>query len=202
KKVVKTEIEASNIMVVHGEIFIHDNNLPRLFQNCMQNKETITVLTFPKIKELEQDRKKSSNIIYFDDSMHVVEQNHENKIETQYDYFELPVYFCPQISFLDILFKTNNERVAKKLRESSKYANQVYSLPLERGYFVRQMESEEDFLDISTFLKIIQNNFELYSVDELAWRRGLITSERLQETANVFKNTKYGIYLNSLVNKK
>ena len=73
----------------------------------------------------------------------------------------------------------------------------------------RQLNSKESLtptviLKASQFVETIQSlqGFYVSCIEEIAWRRGFITSEQLKEIGEELKMTDYGQYLLNLVNRK
>ena len=63
-----------------------------------------------------------------------------------------------------------------------------------------EVDNWENVQEASTFIKIVQDKcgMNIYCIEEVAWRRGLITLEQLREHGENYRNVEYGEYILSL----
>lgn len=74
-------------------------------------------------------------------------------------------------------------------------------LPLGRGMAWLDTGTPEGMLKAAEYVETIQTRQGLYisCIEEIAWRRGFLSDERLRETGEVLKKTDYGQYLLKLL---
>lgn len=199
----------SNMMVVFGKSFIYGVDQTRFFQRAMAHKDRITILSLPKKREFEENNIMDSNIhgirdnvsLSFDGSRRLVSSDSEEKIHTQYDYYEIPVLFCPKDKLPNLYTSTQDDMFAINL---SKCRNeQLYTEILDRGFVEMPIENRDQVLDVSGFIRLVQKacGMEIYCLEEIAWRRGMISLNKLKEFGLKKQDTNYGKYILSLTKR-
>jgi len=75
---------------------------------------------------------------------------------------------------------------------------------LGRGFAWLDTGTHESLHDAAAFVRTIQNvqNLQVACLEEIAWRNGWLTSERLRELAEPMKKNEYGQHLLRLINKE
>ena len=183
----------SNAMIVFGRSLIYGVDQTRFFQRALTNKDRMTILAMPQKANL------CSNRIIFDENKKVVNSNDGEPIRTQYDYCHIPVLFCPKKNIFDIAFDAD---VSLYL---STYAakNELYAEILDRGFVEIPIDTWDDVHEASTFVKIVQKvcGMNIYCIEEVAWRRGMINKEQLRSLGKQKSDTEYGRYILSLCEK-
>lgn len=181
-----------NVMVVAGRTIIYGVDQTRFFQKAMFRRDRITILSLPK------KRIGHSSRIYFDADKKIVSADDEDHLVTQYDYHQIPVIFCPNevigeaVQCSGACFDSVMEALEK---------NKIYTAFLDRGFVEIAVDTWDDVTDASVFVKFIQNacGMQIYCIEEIAWRRGLIGSESLRKCAAEKGGTDYGEYISSLL---
>jgi glucose-1-phosphate thymidylyltransferase len=104
------------------------------------------------------------------------------------------VVFCPK-SLLEAVVK--NIADGSIVDDSVMMDRYLYTEVLDRGFVEIRMDSWEAVLSVSGFVKIVEQacGMNLYCLEEIAWRRGLITTEQLGELARKKDNKDHGNYL-------
>lgn len=119
-------------------------------------------------------------------------------------------YAIPGLYFYD----NSVIKISKKIKPSQRGEIEITSVNKEylkrgklnvvlmgRGMTWLDTGTPEGMLQASEFVQTIQERqgFYVSCLEEIAWRRGFITSEQLLELGNELKNTEYGKYLISLI---
>lgn len=73
-----------------------------------------------------------------------------------------------------------------------------------RGFAWLDTGTHESLSEASNFVEVLEKRqgLKISCLEEIAWRNGWISDERLLEIAETMKNNEYGQYLNLLVNSK
>lgn len=183
------EYRHSNYMVVFGRSIIYGVDQTRFFQRAMMHLDRVTVLSLPRgMREAQQG-------LTFDENMKIIEKNHQNQVTTQYHYYSVPVLFCPceQLASMKKSKQFSFQMIA--------HLPDVYTEVLDRGYVEFSVDTWEAVSDAAHFTRIVQNacGMQIYCLEEIAWRRGMITTEELRVFGNEQKGTDRGKYLLNLI---
>ena len=181
--------EHFNYMVVLGNSIIYGVDQTRFFQRAMVHSDRFTILSLPK------GMRGDNQGVSFDVEKRIVEDGHENQVNTQYNYYYLPIFFCTSKHFL------STGGVDQPLTGIFDRINDIYTEVLDRGYVELPINTWEDVSEASSFIRTIQKacGMEVYCLEEIAWRRGLINTEQLKELAERQKNSPRGKYILSLL---
>lgn len=179
-------LELSNYGVMFGCNIFYGIDQTRLFQRAMAHTDRITTLSLPRVIC------NGNNGLNIDSNRKIIGEDGEDKVETQYNNCDIPVFFCSaeklkSIGGIDCL---NDVRDIES----------VYTEIAPRGFVVFPINTWEDVVNASSFVKVVQNTsgMEIYSLEEIAWRRGMITRERLKEIG-LHEDNPHGEYLLSLI---
>ena len=176
-----------NLMIVFGKSIIYGVDMTRFLQKAMADKSRITLLTLPK------GTKGASSYIRFDTNKKIVPEDHDDQMKTQYNYCDMPVLFCPRAQFARAF---SGQRETGDL--SALFRNQdVYIEALDRGFVEINIQSWDDVAEASSFVQIVQRHcgMVIYCLEEVAWRRGLLSFEALTAAGERKKETYYGKYM-------
>lgn len=179
-----------NLMVLFGRSFIYGVDMTRFLQKAMSNKDRITVMALPR------GVKDSSTIVRFDANKKIVPSEHNDQLKTQYNYCDIPLFFCPKTVFLREYCPSED-----KYDVSWVFHNQdVYIEALDRGFVEIRIEQWDDVAEAASFIKVLQNHCGMifYCIEEVAWRRGYIAHEQLMKLADLHADEKYSKYIKSL----
>lgn len=179
-----------NIMMVYGRCLLYGVDQTRFFQKAMINRERFTMLVLPK------KIGKYGNRLSIDQDKKVIDSNSDESLRTQYDFSEIPIVFFPA-SMLDNVAEAEN---IKEYIEEYITKNDMYVQVLDRGFVDIEIDNWDNVQEASTFIKIIQDRCGMivYCLEEVAWRRGMITLEQLKKFEEKYKGTEYGKYISSL----
>lgn len=185
----------SNVMVIFGMTFIYGVDQTRFFQKAMLDKSKTTVLSLPQKKVDSPAR------VYYDSDKRVVTSEDGEKLQTQYDYYQIPIIFCPAHVICSMELEEKNER------ESISYTrigDEVYTVTLDRGFVEIPLNTWDDVIDASSFVRIVQKacGMQIYCIEEIAWRRGLISHEDFIQFGKQKKDTSCGKYILEIAEAK
>lgn len=176
----------TNFMVVFDRHFLYGVDQTKFFQRAMQKKNRLTVLSLPKQKKNKQ--------LFYDSERKLVASDSAEKVYTAYNYGGIPILFCPK-SALDGLLTEKNGRMALDLGAHD--TKGFYTETLDRGYVDMPMNTWDEIADVSDFVRIVEKacGMELYCIEEIAWRRGLIDASALRAMGEAKANSPYGQYI-------
>lgn len=185
----------SNVMVIFGMTFIYGVDQTRFFQKAMLDKSKTTVLSLPK-KKIDSPAR-----IYYDSDKRVVTSEDGEKLRTQYDYYQIPIVFCPAHVICSMRFEGNTENESIPY---TKISDEVYTVTLDRGFVEIPLNTWDDVMDASSFVKIAQKacGMQIYCIEEIAWRRGMISHEEFIRLGEKQINTQYGKYILEIAEAK
>lgn len=210
EKLLDPDMEYNNLMIVYGRDLIYGVDQTRFFQRAMVRKDHATILSLPKKiwdKPCERDEPwdESSYLLAqetlsFDESRKLVSFDSEEKIYTQYDYYKLPIMFCPKKKVSVFVHSALNETF--HLDIVNEIDEPLYTEVLDRGFVDLKIDTIDQALEAAQFVKLVQKScgMEIYCLEEIAWRRGIISLEKIKEFGMRKKDTVYGRYLLNLAN--
>ena len=178
----------TNFMIVYGRTFIYGVDQTRFFQKAMVERDRLTVLSLPKGNRISRQK------LCFDNDKKIICEADTEELNTQYDYYEIPVVFCPKSLLEGVVQNIADGSIVDDSVMMDRY---LYTEVLDRGFVEIRMDSWEAVLSVSGFVKIVEQacGMNLYCLEEIAWRRGLITTEQLGELARKKDNKDHGNYL-------
>ena len=79
----------------------------------------------------------------------------------------------------------------------------LYMQPLGRGFAWLDTGTHESLFDAARFVEVVESRqgVQIAALEEIAWRKGWISSERLRELAEPMRASAYGEYLLKLANR-
>ena len=181
------DFNAKNYMIVFGRSFIYGVDQTRFFQRAMADRSRLTVLTLP--------RKNGKNNINFDASKKIVGDS-EDRISTQYQYSDIPILFSPK----ELLGEVVGMLSSGKGIDFRYKPILLYAEILDRGYVEMPLDTWESIADASQLIRIIEKTcgMKVYSLEEIAWRRGMISDDQLKLFGEGKKDPGFKSYLLSL----
>lgn len=190
------KIKCNNLMVVYGRSFIYGVDQTRFFQKAMVHKDRLTILSLPKKPGVSSIG--AVNSICFNDNMEIVPSESNEKVNTQYDYYAIPVLFCPRNVLDKIVCNSNKGDV--KIDLTLCKDKKLYTEILDRGYVEVSIDTPETVNDVSNFVRLVQKacGMNIYCIEEIAWRRGMINLEQLEKFGREKVDTDYGKYILNL----
>lgn len=182
-----------NVMLVHGRCILYGVDQTRFFQKAMVDREHLIMMALPK--------KMDKTSISVDVNKRVINggEDASNKLRTQYDFSELPILFFPT-SLLPYIAEAPsiNEYIEEK-----KQLESIFIETLDRGFVEIEIDDWNNVQEASTFMKIVQDKcgMNVYCLEEVAWRRGMISLKKLKELGEKKAGTEYGEYVLGLYNR-
>ena len=187
---VDTHLSCDNAMAVFGRCFVYGVDMTRFFQRAMINRDRMTILSLPK--KMNGDKPP----IRFDDNRKIVNEE-EEMLQTQYDYYEIPILFCSR----DVLREVccGDPRTGGVLNMSAPAVQDVplYTEVLDRGYVEIAIDTPDALADVTGYVRTVQkaSGMTIYCIEEIAWRRGMISLEELIAFGRRKADTDYGRYI-------
>ena len=186
-------IKDKTVMMVYGRCLLYGVDQTRFFQRAMMERSRFTMLVLPK--------KISQNSITVDEDKRIVnaQEKSKNKLRTQYDFSEIPIAFFPAEMISDIANANSLVEFIEELKDKEK----VFVEMLDRGYVEIEIDNWDDVQEASTFLRIVQEKcgMNVYCLEEVAWRRGMISLDKLKRLGEKKRHTEYGEYILELYDR-
>ena len=134
-----------------------------------------------------------------DENKKVVNSDSDEPLRTQYDFSDIPILFFPASLLPHMAAETD---IATFI---SRYASEheVYVQMLDRGFVEIEVDNWTNVQEAASFMKIVQDKcgMNVYCIEEVAWRRGLISAAQLRKLGERQAETEYGKYIISLCNR-
>ena len=161
-------------VVVFDRFFVYGVDQTRFLKKAMINRNRFSLLALPKIDETV-DR-----ILFDENRKNVIDDSEQ--IKTQYDYSDIPIAFCPKETIKGI---QNRDDFIELIRQNKK-TDSLYFEILDRGFVGIGLSDWDDVAEASSFVRTVEKacGMKLYSIEEIAWRRGLITNNQLISLVN------------------
>lgn len=176
-----------NIMMVYGRCILYGVDQTRFFQKAMVNRHRFTMMVLPKKLSRQSSR------IVIDQNKKVINSNADEPLKTQYDFSDIPILFFPENLLLSM---AEEQDIATFI---SRYAtnHDLYVHMLDRGFVEIEVDDWSNVQEASTFMKIVQDKcgMNVYCIEEVAWRRGVISLEQLERLGRKHEGTEYGDYI-------
>lgn len=181
---------SGNIMMVYGRCILYGVDQTRFFQKAMLNRNQVTMMVLPK-KTTHQTRH-----FVIDHNKRVVHSGSGEPVKTQYDFSDIPILFFPAAVLNDMAREVDIPTFI------SNYASDqnMYVQTLDRGFVEIEVDDWNSVQEASVFIKIVQDKcgMNVYCLEEVAWRRGLVSLKQLKKLGESKADTEYGEYVLSL----
>lgn len=118
-----------------------------------------------------------------------------------YDGKSVPIFFCNNDLWRRTTVKLDDINDVRDLSQILNSEDGIAIRKMGRGIIGLPINTYDEAIDAAEFVRLIQKTQSQYisCVEEIAWRRGLIDDEQLQETARCITDKKYKAYLISLI---
>lgn len=189
-------IGKDSVCLILGDNVFYGQNMTKILQKAMENEGEATIFGY-QVKD-----PRAFGVVEFDENKKVIsiEEKPANPKSN---------YAVPGLYFYD----NRVVEIAKNVKPSARGEIEITSVNnaylemgelnvvlLGRGMAWVDTGSPEGMLKASEFVKTVQESqgFYVSCIEEIAWRRGFITSEQLMKIGEGLKMTDYGQYLISL----
>lgn len=189
-----------SVCLILGDNVFYGQDMTRMLRKAMENKVGATIFGYP-VKDA-----RSFGVVEFDKNHKVVsiEEKPENPKSN---------YAVPGLYFYD----NRVVEIAKNVKPSARGEIEITAVNnaylesgelnvtlLGRGMAWLDTGTPANMLKAAEFVEAVQDRqgFYVSCIEEIAWRRGFITTEQLKEIGNELKMTDYGQYLLSIAGEK
>ena len=187
-----------SVCLVLGDNVFYARGFTKILQDAMSNNKGATIFGYP-VKD-----PRAFGVVEFDDERNVVsiEEKPQNPKSN---------YAVPGLYFYD----NRVVEIAKNVKPSARGEIEITAVNnaylelgelkvklFDRGVAWLDTGSPSGMLQASQFVQTVQSVQGLYvsCIEEIAWRRGFITTDELRAIGEELKMTEYGEYLLSLTN--
>ncbi len=185
-----------SVCLILGDNVFYGKDMTRILQSAMGNKDGATIFGYP-VKD-----PRSFGVVEFDEHRNVIsiEEKPQNPKSN---------YAVPGLYFYD----NRVVEIAKNIKPSARGEIEITSVNnayldmgklkvqlMGRGMAWLDTGTPEGMLKAAQFVETVQTlqGFFVSCIEEIAWRRGFITTEQLRELGESLKMTDYGQYLLSI----
>ncbi len=189
-------IGKDNVCLILGDNVFYGQDLTTIMQECMKRESGATIFGFP-VKD-----PRNFGVVEFDEDEKVV--SIEEKPEHPKSSYAVPgLYF----------YDNKVVEIAKNVKPSARgeieitainneylRRGELYVTLMGRGMTWLDTGTPEGMLQASEFVQTIQERqgFYISCIEEIAWRRGFISTEQLMKLGKELDKTEYGQYLIAL----
>ena len=186
-------IGTDSVCLILGDNVFFGQDMTRMLRRAMENKTGATIFGYP-VKDA-----RSFGVVEFDKDMNVVSIEEKPKHPKSN-------YAVPGLYFYD----NRVVEIAKKVKPSARGEIEITAINraylemgelkvtlLGRGMAWLDTGTPSNMLKAAEFVEAVQDRqgFYVSCIEEIAWRRGFITTEQLKLLGNEQKMTEYGQYL-------
>jgi len=193
----KEFINGDNVCLILGDNVFFGQDLTRILQRALARKEGATIFGYP-VKD-----PRAFGVVEFDSKKRVI--SIEEKPEKPKSSYAVPGLYFYDSRVCDIAAEVKPS--ARGEIEITSVNNAYLELGLlnvelmGRGMAWLDTGTPQGLLQAAEYVEAVQSRqgFYIACLEEIAWRRGLITKEQLKAVGMSLKMTEYGQYILSLV---
>ena len=185
-----------SVCLILGDNVFYGKDMTRILQSAMANKDGATIFGYP-VKD-----PRSFGVVEFDENSNVI--SIEEKPQNPKSNYAVPgLYF----------YNNHVIEIAKNVKPSARGEIEITSVNnaylsmgklkvqlMGRGMAWLDTGTPEGMLKAAQFVETVQTlqGFYVSCIEEIAWRRGFITTEQLKDLGESLKMTAYGQYILSI----
>lgn len=192
----KDFIGKDSVCLILGDNVFYGSSMTSIIRQAMSDNQGATIFGYP-VKDPT-----SFGVVEFDDNLNVlsIEEKPDNPKSN---------YAVPGLYFYD----NDVVEIAKRIKPSNRGEIEITAVNneylkrgklkvklFERGFAWLDTGTPEGMLNASQFVQTVQERqgFYISCIEEIAWRRGFISLEKLKTIGEELKTTEYGQYILSL----
>ena len=188
-----------SVCLILGDNIFWGQGFTPLLQNAVNQKKGATIFGYQVIDP------QRFGVVEFDDSRKAISIE-EKPDSPKSNYAVTGLYF----------YDNNVVEMAKQVKPSNRGELEITTLNqmyldrgelsvqvLGRGFAWLDTGTYESLLEAALFVETVEKRqgYKIACIEEIAWRKGWITNEKILESAKIFSKNSYGKYLASLVNE-
>ena len=189
-------ISDDSVCLILGDNVFYGQDMTSKLKEAMSHKEGAVIFGYP-VKDA-----RSFGVVEFDEDGKVVSL--EEKPEYPKSNYAVPGLYFYDNRVLEIAknVKPSSRGEIEITAINNEYLRQgdLYAIVMKRGTTWLDTGTPEGMLQASEFVQTIQERqgFYISCIEEIAWRRGFISTEQLLKLGKELDKTEYGKYLISL----
>jgi glucose-1-phosphate thymidylyltransferase len=188
-----------SVCLILGDNIFWGQGFTPLLQNAVNQKKGATIFGYQVIDP------QRFGVVEFDDNRKAISIE-EKPDSPKSNYAVTGLYF----------YDNNVVEMAKQVKPSNRGELEITTLNqmyldrgelsvqvLGRGFAWLDTGTYESLLEAALFVETVEKRqgYKIACIEEIAWRKGWITNEKILESAKIFSKNSYGKYLASLVNE-
>lgn len=192
-------IGKDSVCLILGDNIFYGHNFTKTLEEAVSEKSGATIFGY-HVRDPER-----FGVIEFDENLKVISLE-EKPVHPKSNYAVTGLYF----------YDNNVIEIAKSIKKSARgeyeitsvneyylHKNQLNVKLLGRGFSWLDTGTHESLLDASLFIQTIQNrqNVHIACIEEIAFRKGFISTQQLLTLAKPLEKNEYGKYLVRLVDE-
>lgn len=185
-----------SVCLILGDNVFYGNNMTEILNSAIKNNKGATVFGYP-VRDARE-----FGVVEFDENGKVLSIEEKPKVPKSN-------YAVPGLYFYDnrvVEFAKSVEPSSRGEIEITAINNKYLELGelnvqlMQRGMAWLDTGTPKGMLKAAMFVETVQDRQGLYisCIEEIAWRRGFITTEQLKKLGNELKSTQYGKYILSI----
>ena len=185
-----------SVCLILGDNVFYGQDMTRILRRAMENKSGATIFGYP-VKN-----PRAFGVVEFDEQRKVV--SIEEKPQNPRSNYAVPGLYFYDNRVVDIAKKvtpsSRGEIEITAVNNAYLEMDELRVVLLGRGMAWLDTGTPEGMLKASEFVEAVQDRqgFYVSCIEEIAWRRGFITTEQLTAIGEELKMTEYGQYILSL----